>query len=230
MKAAVTALVLLTALFAAQTSPAQTLQNDSRLETVAYQDGATVPVNSAIGHGVMIVFAAGERVIAFDAADPEAFGIDESVNTGSMVIRTNRTPENPIITVRTQLRSYSFLVHAGMPEDADMVVQFTYGADLAEANSKPAKDVIRPHYRITGESALRPTQISDDGTRTFLVWGEDQALPAVFSVNPFGDEEIVDGYMRAGIYTIDRVYPRLVFRIDRKAAKAERIIKEGAKR
>ena len=230
MKAAVTALVLLTALFAAQTSPAQTLQNDSRLETVAYQDGATVTVNSAIGHGVMIVFAAGERVIAFDAADPEAFGIDESVNTGSMVIRTNRTPVDPIIKVITQLRSYSFSLTAGMPDDADMVVQFTYADEKADVASKQPREVKKPQYRITGEATLRPTQISDDGTRTFLVWGEDQALPAVFSVNAFGDEEIVDGYMRAGIYTIDRVYPRLVFRIDRKAAKAERITKEGAKR
>ena len=230
MKAAVTAPVLVALLFAAQTSPAQALQNDSRLETVAYQDGITVPVNSAIGHGVMIVFAPNERVIAFDAVDPEAFGIDESVNTGSMVIRTNRTPENPMIAVRTQLRSYSFSVQAGMPEDADMVVQFTYGAETADAGRKPTQEVNRPQYRVTGESALRPTQISDDGTRTFLIWGEDQALPAVFSVNPFGDEEIVDGYMRAGVYTIDRVYPRLVFRIDRKAAKAERITKIGAKR
>ena len=230
MKTPVTALVFVAVLFAAQTSPAQALQNDSRLETIAYQDGATVPVNSAVGHGVMIVFAVGERVIAFNAADPEAFSVDESVNTGSLIIRTNRTPENPVITVRTQLRNYSFSVTAGMPEDADMVVQFIYADADAEVAREPAVEGKRPQYRVTGEVSLRPTKISDDGTRTFLVWGEDQALPAVFSVNPFGDEEIVDGYMRAGIYTIDRVYPRLVFRIDRKAAKAERIIKEGAKR
>ena len=230
MKAAFSALALMTALFAAQISPAQALQNDSRLETIAYQHGATVPVSSAIGHGVMIVFAAGERVIAFDAADPLAFSIDESVNTGSLVIRTNRAPNNSIIAVSTQLRSYTFAVQVGMPEDVDMVVQFTYGADTADADRKPVREAGLPQYRISGESTLRPTQISDDGTRTFLVWGEDQALPAVFSVNPFGDEEIVDGYMRAGIYTIDRVYPRLVFRIDRKAAKAERIIKEEVKR
>lgn len=227
MRRALTALGFLAALFVAQTTPAQTLQNDSRLETIAYEDGATVPVNSAIGHGVMIVFASGERVIAFDAADPKAFSIDESINTGSLVIRTNRTPENPNITVRTQLRTYNFLVFAGMPEDADMVVQFIYANEDAVVARGPALEVKKPQYRITGEASLRPTQISDDGTRTFLVWGENQALPAVFAVNPFGDEEIVDGYMRAGIYTIDRVYPRLVFRIDRKAAKAERIIKDG---
>lgn len=230
MKTGLSPLVLVAVLFAAQTSSVQAMQNDSRLETISYQDGVTVTVNSAVGHGVMIVFAAGERVVAFDAADPEAFSIDESVNTGSLVIRTNRTPENPIITVRTQLRSYRFLVQTGMPEDADMVVQFTYADEKTAVADAQVSEVKKLQYRITGEAALRPAQISDDGTRTFLIWAEDQALPAVFSVNAFGDEEIVDGYMRAGIYTIDRIYPRLVFRIDRKAAKAERIFKEGARR
>lgn len=78
-------------------------------------------------------------------------------------------------------------------------------------------------YRVSGERALRPEQISDDGDKTYLVWGADQALPAVFAINAFGGEEIVDGYMRDGVFTIDRVYTRLVFRIDRKVAKADRL-------
>lgn len=78
-------------------------------------------------------------------------------------------------------------------------------------------------YRVTGERALRPEQMSDDGEKTYLVWHPDHALPAVFAINDFGGEEIVDGYMRNGIFTIDRVYARLVFRIDRKVAKASRL-------
>lgn len=56
----------------------------------------------------------------------------------------------------------------------------------------------------------------------YLEWAEDQALPAVFAVNAQGEEEMVDGYMRQGIFTIDRVHNRLVFRIDKKRARAER--------
>lgn len=83
--------------------------------------------------------------------------------------------------------------------------------------------VTRPQYRVTGEKALRPESISDDGVRTYLIWHPDKALPAVFAINASGDEEIVDGYMRDGVFTIDRVYAKLVFRIDRKTAKAERL-------
>ena len=83
--------------------------------------------------------------------------------------------------------------------------------------------VTRLQYRVTGEKALRPESIRDDGVHTYLIWHPDQALPAVFAINASGDEEIVDGYMRDGVFTIDRVYAKLVFRIDRKTAKAERL-------
>jgi type IV secretion system protein VirB9 len=78
-------------------------------------------------------------------------------------------------------------------------------------------------YQLTGASELRPVQIADDGTHTYIVWSPDQALPAVFALSAVGTEEMVDGYMRNDVFTIDRVHKKLVFRIDSKLAKAERV-------
>lgn len=77
-------------------------------------------------------------------------------------------------------------------------------------------------YKLSGELSLRPARISDDGAHMYLEWTEEQALPAVFAVNAQGKEEMVDGYMRQGIFTIDRVHSHLVFRIDKKRARADR--------
>jgi len=82
--------------------------------------------------------------------------------------------------------------------------------------------VMTGRYKLSGAIELRPTKISDDGTHTYIVWAPDQALPAVFAVNATGAEEMVDGYMRNDIFTIDRVYQQLVFRIDKKLARAKR--------
>ena len=60
------------------------------------------------------------------------------------------------------------------------------------------------------------------GNKTYIEWGRDQAMPATFALGPTGSEQMVDGYMRGGIYTIDRVYETLIFRIDKKHAKAQR--------
>lgn len=92
--------------------------------------------------------------------------------------------------------------------------------DAAPASSQPA--VVNAGYKLSGEKTLRPVRIADDGARTYIEWDPDQALPAVFAVNAQGGEEMVDGYMRAGIFTIDRVIPVLIFRIDKKWAKAVR--------
>ena len=90
------------------------------------------------------------------------------------------------------------------------------------APPSPVPVELNSDYRITGSKSLRPVRISDDGVHTYIEWSEDQALPAVFAVSALGGEEIVEGYMRAGIFTIDRVNRELVFRIDRQWAKAKR--------
>jgi type IV secretory pathway VirB9-like protein len=80
-------------------------------------------------------------------------------------------------------------------------------------------------YRLSGEKSLRPARIGDDGTHMYLEWDEEQALPAVFALNALGEEEMVDGYMRSGVFTIDRVHQDLVFRIGKKRAQAKRVSK-----
>ncbi len=77
-------------------------------------------------------------------------------------------------------------------------------------------------YRIGGDRAVRPAQVTDNGRQTAILFPPDQALPAVFAIGPTGDEEVVNGYMRGEAYVIDRVYERLVFRIDEARATARR--------
>ena len=78
-------------------------------------------------------------------------------------------------------------------------------------------------YRLSGAAELRPVRIADDGTHTYIVWSTEQALPAVFAISAVGTEEMVDGYMRNDVFTIDRIHQQLVFRIDKAFAKAERV-------
>jgi type IV secretion system protein VirB9 len=97
-----------------------------------------------------------------------------------------------------------------------------YGsAAQTEAGAGAAQPVAA--YRLSGEKSLRPARIGDDGTHMYLEWDEEQALPAVFALNALGEEEMVDGYMRSGVFTIDRVHRDLVFRIGKKRAQAKRV-------
>lgn len=96
-------------------------------------------------------------------------------------------------------------------------------AGRSEVLAASVNDEMTGRYKLSGEVELRPARISDDGTHTYIFWAPDQALPAVFAVTALGAEEMVDGYMRNDVFTIDRVQQQLVFRIDKKLARAKRI-------
>ncbi len=202
---------------------AQPLSGDERVVTQPYSEGEVVPLRSAPGGFLAIVFAPGERITNVEIGDPEAVDVSLSGNTDSLLLRTLRAPANPRISVRTDLRNYTFALSAGAPAAATYLVRFSYGPaqqELAAASAPPSAPAVP--YRLTGTRELRPATVTDDGVHTYLTWGPEQALPAVFAINTLGDEEIVDGYMRGDVFTIDRVYAELVFRIGKKTAKARR--------
>lgn len=119
---------------------------------------------------------------------------------------------------------------SGNPDRSALTLDYAAASpDQAPTASTAAMPTDGGTYRQSGDRSVRPRSIGDDGAKTYIIWDEDQAMPAVFAIGPSGKEEMVEGYMRGGIFTIDRVYDRLVFRIDGDAAKARRDIARGRK-
>ncbi len=144
------------------------------------------------------------------------------------------------LRVTTGRRSYAFSVRTGSDLMAAYLVRFDSSpplpanapamAQMPSAFVPPMPPAFVPpgpsgqswSYRLRGDRAVRPAQISDDGGRTTITFAEDSALPAIFVVGPTGEEQLVNGYMRGGSFVIDQVWPELVFRIDAKKATARR--------
>ncbi len=104
------------------------------------------------------------------------------------------------------------------------------GISVAPAVAPVPVAAIGHVYRLSGDRLLWPVAMQDDGARTFITWASDQPLPAVFALNDLGHEEMVDGYMRGGVFVIDRLYGAFIFRIDRAEAAARRMSDAGAPR
>ena len=99
-------------------------------------------------------------------------------------------------------------------------------AAAGEPKSKAHSEAkISTVYKLGGSKTLSPASIVDDGLRTYITWVPNQAIPAVFAVGAGGGEEMVNGHMRNGALTIDRVYDRLIFRTDKEAAVAKRVVR-----
>jgi len=66
-------------------------------------------------------------------------------------------------------------------------------------------------WRLSGDRAVAPLQVFDDGRQTWLQFAPQQALPAIFRSGRQGDLPL--DYRRVGPYVVlDGVWPRLVLR------------------
>lgn len=216
---ALMALVLATPVLAQ--SP-EASNNDPRLQIIPYDAGQVVPLKVAARFQLTLIFGADERVDNVAIGDSESWQVDLNGRGDALFIKPVRSGGPTNMTVITDARIYSFELSPayGPGVDTPFTVRFSYlDTDPPAQPSAPA-EVGR--YRLSGNRALRPAAIADDGVRTTIEWGEKQALPAVFAINARGQEILLDGQMRDGLYVIDAVHRVLLFRLDRQTARATR--------
>lgn len=197
---------------------------DPRFQTITYAPGGLFHVQTSPDAPQTVLFAPGERVTSVIVSDPGAYVIAVTGTGDGITLKANGASALAVVNVQTNQRSYQLELVPGSATGAPSVVQFSY-ATARPVTLPPirADQVAGFGWRLGGNKTLRPSSVRDDGTRTYIEWDKGQALPAVFAIGASGGEEIVEAYVRGGIVTIDRVYPELVFRIDKTSAKAQRI-------
>lgn len=218
--------IALSLLLASATADAQELPAvDSRIVAMPVKDAGLLHLKTAPDVTQAILFAPGERIASVILSEPSLFFINVAGTADSLALRAASPSALGMMSVRTNMRTYEFELMAGPSHAAPAVVRLTRAPQhppVAEAPPMPIDSGEHFEYRLSGSRALRPTSISDDGQKTYIEWAGDSAMPATFALGPTGEEQMVDGYVRGGIFTIDRVYETLIFRIDKERAKARR--------
>lgn len=220
------AVAMLPATTAAQVSPVPS-RDDPRLQTVVYQPAESVRLIAFPGANLAVMFLPGERIERVVLSDQDSFRVTVVGANDSLNILALKPDARAGMTVETSGRRYNFTLETGDGLAAAYVVRFVREESLPPRDEPPPPELMTGAYRLSGSKVVRPARISDDGERTYIEWGDYQSLPAVFGIGPSDEEEVVDGYMRGGVFTIDRVYRELVFRIDRERAAARRTVEPG---
>lgn len=200
---------------------------DNRFQSIAFAADALTQVRTSPGTTQTVLFARGEQIRSVLLSDPGAFFVSVSGNGDSLVLRANGPGALAVMTIETSERRYRLeLVGGGGAQNGEVpqIIRFTYAPQGTEGpRGPPEASPPGISWRLSGDTALRPARISDDGEKTYISWPEKVPMPAVFALDSKRREQLVDGYVRSGAFTIDKVYERLVFRIDRREATARRV-------
>lgn len=201
-------------------------REEPRVHVARYAEGQPVDLQTASGENMTIILAPGERIASINISNPGVYQAAISEARDSLTLHTSMElyqgapAANGTMSIATDQRTYQFQLSSRRGVAAPYVLRFTYGAsDRASARPKPSNS--SGQYKLSGNKVLRPLSVKSDGAKTYVQWSPDQPLPAVFALDRLGNEEMVDGYMREGVLTVDRVHDHLVFRIDDAKAEAE---------
>jgi type IV secretion system protein VirB9 len=230
MKHLIAFLALLLAAPAIAQVPPSGPGEDSRVQLLDYASGGIFHVQTAPDTIQTVLLAPGEQIRSVIVSDPSTYAITVAGSGDAFSLKPNGANALTMVNVRTDQRSYDLELAASGTGPVASIIRFTYG-DRPKPPPMPTNTPIQKvegvSWKLSGSRELRPADVSDDGVKTYIAWRSDQEMPAVFSVGPGLSERIVDGYVRNGLFTIDRVHNELVFRIDREVARAQRIKKRG---
>ena len=216
----------LSLLLLAATTPAYAdSAGDPRLSTLSINHATMMQLDTSARTSQTLLTPQGERIASVLLSDPAAYQVTVAGAGDSLVLRANGPRSIAVMTVQTDRQEYIFQL-VSIPEgEVPVVVSLTRDNVEAEDASALSPDLIpasqRRTWKVQGDKAVQPLTVIDDGERTYVEWAKDQAMPATFAVSRTGNEETVNGQMRFGMYTIDRVFDRLVFRIDSVSATAQ---------
>ncbi len=206
---------------AAQIATPATLQI-AQPQAIEWREGKTIALRTARGRQTTILPASGERIMGVNLGSDRDFRTEISPSGDRVTIMPMTDRSSTSMTIITDRRAYRFDLKPARNRASQRLVQLVVSAAAPQPSAFVPADQPTSKWQMRGDRRLRPSELSDDGTRTYLSWSAGQSLPAVFAIGATGEEEVVDGYMRGGVFTIDRVPATLVFRIDDAKASATR--------
>jgi type IV secretion system protein VirB9 len=216
------ALALAPAQAGAQVRPQAESGSDPRIQSVAYAPDQVILLEGSPGYQITLELSPDERVETVAVGDSSAWQVTANKRGDLLFVKALVGGVSTNMTAITNVRTYNFDLAPVSTSQMAYSVRFHYPPPAA-AEEVLADAAAEGRYRLGGDRALRPSEISDDGVHTYIRWPRDRALPAVYAVTDGGLEMLVNGMMREDdLFVIDSISKKLVFRIDDNVATATR--------
>lgn len=206
---------------------------DHRIGVVRNAMADEIRLEAMPGTDLTVLMPRGETVDTVELGDVATWHVSVLPSHDGFVISALRPVAASPLAVRTSRGAYRFSLNATLGGMHPYLVRLEQGGGgaLPGAPKVWSPPVIVPPgaYRLSGDKEVLPSTIRDDGRKVYIQWAASQPLPAVFALDARGREEMIDGYMREGTFTIDHLVEKLVFRLDKARGEARRIARKAAR-
>lgn len=213
---------------------------DPRIRFLDYTADNVVRVTTFYGVSTHIQLASDENITAVAVGDKEAWEIVPRGN--HLFVRPKQQVADTNVTVVSNKRVYQFAFVVQNKEitdktawsNANLIYSLTFrypGDDQAKQDTvaaekraadeklavqtalkEAAKITSNTNYWVAGTREISPTSARDDGRFTYLSFGRNRDMPAVFWVDAEGEEHRAPVTVDGNTIVIQRLYPVLMLR------------------
>jgi len=239
-------ILILILLFAPLMSMAKSIPQggaaDARIKKVDYDMDDVVQIVGHYGYSTHIQFADGEDVESVALGDSLAWEVSPVGNHIFMKPRENDATTNMTVLTTKHVYNFALLAYQNKNIENDNLyfqVRFKYpeqeAADaekarrLAERKRKAEKvkelladtdnEAVNWNYSGQGKESVKPDLVWDDGNFTYMKFGANRDMPAVFIKDDTDKKEaLVNSHVEDDVIVLHRLSPKFILRKGRAVA------------
>lgn len=218
--------------------PSAARADDPRLVERFYDPGKVYKIYGRPKVQTTITFGDGEKIENVAIGDSNAWQVTPNKRANILFVKPLSSSAATNMTVVTNKHTYLFDLVTSTKSRPIYVLSFTYppepdpppqsasaqsalagglSPDELAATNDPLAVIdaaqLNFAWKASGDKALLPARIFDDGSATFLAWPKDVALPAILVTNDQGEEGPVNYTVRDDVIVIGAVPRKIVLRM-----------------
>ncbi|TMM46239.1 TrbG/VirB9 family P-type conjugative transfer protein [Qipengyuania marisflavi] len=207
---------------------------DPRLVEVFYDESQVVRIEGRTSVQASIMFGDDEVIENVAIGDSQTWQVTPNKRANILFVKPLAARATTNMTVVTSKRTYLFDLVASPSAKPLYVLRFAYPPEpevqpVAEATTTEMAAASDPYAVVdpldlnfawagSGEKKLLPERTFDDGSATFLTWGQGRDVPAILMTNSEGTEGPVNFTVRGDTIVIDGVPREIVLRAGKQRA------------
>jgi type IV secretion system protein VirB9 len=200
-------IVCFTGIAVAETIP-QSYPSDPHIQMVNYDPNQVYRVMGMPGYTTAIAFSNDESILSVNIGDSSAW----LVNVQNNIVNLKPVSTNPDtnMNVVTSRGTYQFFLTAtALPHDHKAtpriiyLLRFRYPETRNITTTTNNTGFCNTHYSARGDKTVAPLNVYDDNRFTYFNFGGRKDIPALFLVDPQGNESVVNYHLQGNYVVVE---------------------------